>query len=93
MDAYFFRNAARATPVTDWIKAQESGFPRVEEAVRACEWVLARNPRAGMPVGNGKFLYTQLAGDAEGIPDFWVTYSFTETDLVLHHIGDDELFF
>ena len=46
--------------------------------------------RSGHNLGTGKYVYSQLSNGVDGIPDpIWAAYSFTETELVVHNIGDD----
>lgn len=96
MPLHFSRNVRLASAVKEWISTKESEFPRLREAVKGLTWELARDPGRGHNLGTGKYVYSQLSNGVDGIPDpIWAAYSFTETELVVHNIGDDEdgLFF
>ena len=64
------------------------GRNKVEEQIRAAEWLLSRKPENGMPQApsNSKKVLVHVVGGQPlaGTGDIWVLYSYDEENVYIH---------
>jgi hypothetical protein len=72
--------------VSETIDAEQSIYPRLDEAFEALKWWLARVPESGEIIDDVNWLYMQDGDDRANIPALVVVYTFNGYELRMKHI-------
>lgn len=85
MQEFHARTVVRYEGVSNACDEYEKTVHRFEEAYRALEWLLARNPFRGMKIGRSDwYVYVQDGDRAARTPAIWVLYTFTDNEVFIH---------
>lgn len=84
--AHLIRAVIENTSVTEIIDAGQSIYPRLEDAISALKWLLARVPECGEIIDDANWLYVQDGDKDVNVPSLVVIYTFDHREVVLKHI-------
>jgi len=84
--ARLIRTVVENTSVSDVIDDGQSAYPRLENAIDALKWWLARVPESGEIIDDVNWLYVQDGDRDVNIPSVVVVYTFDSREVVLKHI-------
>jgi hypothetical protein len=80
------RTVVEDITVSETIDAEQSIYPRLDEAFEALKWWLARVPESGEIIDDVNWLYMQDGDDRANIPALVVVYTFNAYELRMKHI-------
>jgi len=72
--------------VSEVLDAEQTVYPRLEEAFDALKWWLAREPDSGEIIDDVNWLYMQDGDKEVGIPALVVVYTFNASHVELKHM-------
>ncbi len=84
--ARLIRTVIENVSVSEVIDAGQSIYPRLEHAIDALKWWLARVPENGEIIDDINWLYVQDGERDVNIPAIVVVYTFDSREVVLRHI-------
>jgi hypothetical protein len=84
--ASLIRTVIENASVSEIIDEGQSVYHRLEDAVDALKWWLARVPESGEIIDDVNWLYVQDGDKDVNIPSLVVVYTFDAREVVLKHI-------
>lgn len=80
------RTVVENVSVSEVIDAEQSIYPRLDEAFEALKWWLARVPESGEIIDDINWLYMQDGDKRVNIPALVVVYTFDSRQVILKHV-------
>ena len=87
LDPFHARSVRQEHTVEAFIASLEEQFPRIDDVWRALEWMLARAPERGEPVGD-YFLMKSPDWEIEAIPQLTALYTFDDNQVNVYAVRD-----